>query len=180
MAILLPDRARTGATLVTFKLNTRDRRALNAILTSTTDARMLRRAYALKQLDEGAPAQTVAATLQVTRQSIYNWLKRIDQQPDQPLAVRLDDGERSGRPRRLKGTIEPLIDGVIDASPTDNGCQAATWTAPLLAAYLKKHHKIVASVPSIRQALVRLNIRWKRPRHTLALRPKYWRQAKGG
>lgn len=165
---------------MTFKLNSRDRHALNAILASTTDARMLRRAYALKQLDEGAPVKDVAAMLQVTRQSVYNWLKRIDKQPSQPLTVRLCDGDRSGRPSRLKGTIEPLIDRVIDASPHDYGYQAATWTAPLLAAYLKKYHKIAASVPSIRQALVRLNIRWKRPRHTLSLRPKYWRQAKGG
>jgi len=32
----------------------------------------------------------------------------------------------------------------------------------------------------VRLAIQRLRIRWKRPRHTLALRPATWRQAKGG
>lgn len=162
------------------ELSARDRQALNTVLASTSDARVLRRVYALKQLDEGDSVVDVASMLQVSRQSVYNWLDRIARNQDQPLAERLNDGERSGRPCTLKGMIEPLIDCVIDTSPFNYGYQATTWTAPLLAVYLKEQHEIVASVPSIRLALARLKISWKRPRHTLALRPKYWRQAKGG
>lgn len=162
------------------ELSTRDRHALNTILAATSDARVLRRAYALKQADEGSSIEAISSMLRVSRQSVYNWLDRVAHNPDQPLAKRLMDGDRSGRPRTLKGFIEPLIDCVIDASPVNYGYQATTWTAPLLAVYLKDQHGIVASVPSIRLALARLEISWKRPRHTLALRPKYWRQAKGG
>lgn len=162
------------------ELSARDRHALNALLACTSEARVLRRAYALKQLEEGNSVEEVASLLQVSRQSIYNWLKRVADHPTRPLAERLRDGRRSGRPCTLKGLIEPWIDRVIDASPLNYGYQATTWTASLLAAYLKDHHGLVASVPSVRLALARLGIRWKRPRHTLALRPTYWRQAKGG
>lgn len=162
------------------ELSARDRHALNAILASTSDARVLRRAYALKQLEEGSSVEAISSLLQVSRQSVYNWMDRVVDSREQPLAKRLRDGDRSGRPCTLKGFIEPLIDCVIDASPINYGYQATTWTAPLLAAYLKDQHGILASVPSIRLALARLAIDWKRPRHTLALRPKYWRQAKGG
>jgi len=165
---------------VAIELSARDRHALNTILASTSDARVLRRAYALKRLDEDSSIEDISSMLQVSRQSVYNWLDRMAHNQDQPLAERLRDGDRSGRPCTLKGIIEPLIDCVIDASPINYGYQATTWTASLLAAYLKDHHGIVASVPSIRLALARLEISWKRPRHSLALRPTYWRQAKGG
>lgn len=162
------------------ELSSRDRHTLDSLLASTSDVRVLRRAYALKQLDVGSSIDEVAALLQVSRQSVYNWLERLTDSSAGSLAERLADGERSGRPCTVKGLIEPLLDCVIDASPSNYGYQVATWTAPLLAAYLKDQHGITASVPSIRAALKRLEISWKRPRHTLALRPKYWRQAKGG
>jgi transposase len=165
---------------VVIELSARDRYALNTLLASTSEARILRRAYALKQLDEGTSVEEISSVLQVSRQSVYSWLKRMANHPDQPLAERLRDGTRRGRPCTLKGIIDPWIDSVIDASPFTYGYQATTWTAALLVAYLKDHHGLVASVPSVRLALARLKIRWKRPRHTLALRPTYWRQAKGG
>jgi len=54
------------------------------------------------------------------------------------------------------------------------------WTAALLVCYLNDNHRIAVSCQSVRLALARLRVRWKRPRYTLALRPDTWRQAKGG
>ncbi|MDQ3651624.1 MAG: hypothetical protein M3458_15400, partial [Acidobacteriota bacterium] len=53
-------------------------------------------------------------------------------------------------------------------------------TAPLLVEYLRDEHQVVVSDDSVRAAIARLRMRWKRPRHHLALRPETWRQAKGG
>ena len=39
---------------------------------------------------------------------------------------------------------------------------------------------IEVSRKSVGLAIARLRIRWKRPRHQLALRPETWRQSKGG
>jgi transposase len=73
-----------------------------------------------------------------------------------------------------------LIAEVIDSDPRDLGYHATVWTAPLLREYLKQVHGIEVSRKSVSLALDRLRVRWKRPRHQLALRPRTWRQAKGG
>src|SRR5262249_44187803 len=96
------------------------------------------------------------------------------------LSDRLRDAPRSGRPATALGIIDPLIDAVIDLDPRGYGYRCTVWTAPLLVRYLEEVHAIETSRQSVRRALERLGIRWKRPRHRLGLRPDTWRQAKGG
>src|SRR5258708_15357257 len=88
--------------------------------------------------------------------------------------------QRSGRPRTALGIIDPLIDAVIETDPRQRGYRATVWTASLLRSYLAKNHRLSVSSQSVRLALARLRLRWKRPRHTLALRPETWGQSKGG
>jgi len=73
-----------------------------------------------------------------------------------------------------------LIEAVIDEDPRKLGYDSTVWTAVLLIQHLKRVHGIEVSRKSIRAALARLGIRWKRPRHQLSLRPDTWRQSKGG
>lgn len=162
------------------QLSAKDRRALDALLASSADGQVLRRAIALKQWDEGLEITRIAAMLQVNRRSIHNWLARLSNDENVSLAQRLSDGPRSGRPSHIKGVIDPLIDCVIDASPMTYGYQATAWTASLLRTYLAEQHGIQASLQSVRLAVRRVRVKWKRPRYTLSLRPKTWRQAKGG
>ena len=76
--------------------------------------------------------------------------------------------------------IDPLIDEVIDCDPQSLGYKATIWTAALLRQDLRERHDIDVSDKSVRRAVKRLSVRWKRPRHQLALRPASWHQAKGG
>lgn len=161
-------------------LNAHERKALDAIISCTSDPRLLKRAYGLKRLDQGEWLPEVADDLGVSRQSLYNWVERWVERTDPGLELRLADAARSGRPATVMGVIDPLIEDVIDGDPRDFGYHATTWTAPLLADYLSDRHDLVVSTPSVRLAIERLDIRWKRPRHSLALRPVHWRQAKGG
>jgi transposase len=46
--------------------------------------------------------------------------------------------------------------------------------------YLEDHHEVKVSRQTVRRALARLDLRWKRPRHQLARRSDTWRQSKGG
>jgi transposase len=73
-----------------------------------------------------------------------------------------------------------LIEAVIDQDPRELGYHSTAWTAALLMRHLKRVHGIEVSRKSISSAIARLRIRWKRPRHQLALRPETWRQSKGG
>lgn len=160
--------------------NRKQRAALESVISNSRDARQVLRAYALLWLDDGDSVEEVANRLGVCRQSVYNWAARFQQRQQLTLKARLADAARSGRPCTAKGVIDPLIDAVIDTDPRQLGYRSTVWTAQLMVAYLRDHHQLRVSADSVSLAIARLAIRWKRPRHSLALRPHTWRQAKGG
>jgi len=166
--------------MVPFKLNKRERQALMHVVSHPHDATLFRRAQALLWLDRGERVVDVAERLDVSRQVVYLWIALFRRDTPADLTARLAVGPRSGRPPTVKGLIDPLIDEVIDHDPRLFDYNSTVWTAPLLAYYLASEHGCVASIPSVRLALARLGLTWKRPRHRLALRSPTWRQAKGG
>jgi transposase len=162
------------------KLGARRRNELEYLATHTPSAKERSRAPALLWLDEGQEVETIAESLQVSRQTVYNWARRLQERPGLDLKERLADAPRKGRPRTENGGVDPLIAQVIGTDPGDLGYHSAVWTAPLLKRYLQDHHAIEVSRKTVSRAIARLEIRWKRPRHELALRPETWRQSKGG
>jgi transposase len=161
-------------------LSPRQRLELEYLASRTPGARERGRAQALLWLDEGETAEQVAASLRVSRRTVYYWVERFQQRHDLGLMERLSDAPRPGRPRAGDGGVDSWIAGVIDSDPRDLGYRPTVWTAPLLVQYLRDHHDIEVSSTTVGRAISRLRIRWKRPRHQLALRPGTWRQSKGG
>jgi transposase len=162
------------------KLSARQRGELEYLITHTPLTQERCRAQVLLRLDEGEPVESIAESLQVSRQTLYNWARRFQQRSGLKLRERLADAPRPGRPRTDHGVIDRWIAQVIDSDPRDLGYQSTVWTAPLLKQYLQDHHAIEISRKTVSRALARLKIRWKRPRYELALRPEHWRQSKGG
>lgn len=165
-------------TLIT--LTTRERRAIEHLMTHTDDAATFRRAQALLCLNRGERVQDIADQFHLSRHAIYKWAARYEHSKHRDLSARLADAPRSGRPCTCCGVIDPLIDHVIDQDPRTLGYRSTIWTAQLLRQYLREAHAIEVSRQSVSLAIRRLCLRWKRPRHHLALRPPFWRQAKGG
>lgn len=170
-----------------FQLKWRERRVLEQLARETQDATILRRAQALLWLHHGESAASISLRLGVSRQVIYQWIGHFRQDTTDGtgdlasrLRRRLAVRPRAGRPRTVQGVIDPLLDTVLEQDPRECGCNSTVWTAALLQEYLQQEHHLVASVPSIRLALARLDWHWKRPRHQLQLRTPTWRQAKGG
>lgn len=163
-----------------FMLRSQEYVALQALDLRAHRGREWRRAQALLWLHGGESVSDIAERLGVTRQTVYNWADRFRERLDHPLCDRLCDAKRSGRPRTALGVIDPLIDAVIDRPPDDFGYRATTWTAARLGQYLSEVHGIEVCDKSVRLAIARLDVGWKRPRHQLARRPETWRQAKGG
>ena len=161
-------------------LNSKERRELAELVRTTETASMLRRVQALLWLDEGASAEEVAELLFVSRAAVYKWVKQFQERSGLAIAARVCEGRRSGRPCTARGVIDPLIDEVIDEDPRELGYRSTVWTAPLLVQYLAEVHDVAVSLQSVRLAIARLDICWKRPRHQLAQRSPTWRQAKGG
>ncbi len=162
------------------ELSRKERRLLEHLVRNTSDANTLRRVQALLWLDDREDIEDIADQLYVSRLTVYKWVRQFKQRDRLNLCERASDGRHSGRPCTVKGIIDPMIDGIIDGNPRDLGYNSTVWTAPLLVQYLEEFHNVVVSTQSVRLAIERLHIRWKRPRHQLALRPETWRQAKGG
>ncbi|MGH9958929.1 MAG: helix-turn-helix domain-containing protein [Pyrinomonadaceae bacterium] len=162
------------------ELNGKERFLLEQIIFNSQDARQVRRAYALIWLDDGDSIDEIAQLLRVSRQSVYNWADRFLLRDQIDFLSRLTDAPRCGRPCVAKGIIDPFIDRVLDTDPRQLGYRSTVWTASLLVIYLRDEHQIAVSNDSVSRAIARLNMRWKRPRHQLALQSATWRQAKGG
>lgn len=165
--------------MMSFTLTNRQRGKLQDLMSHTPWAKHRCRAQALLWLAEGKPAEEVAELLHVTRQTVYNWIHRFQVGPGD-VATRLSDAPRSGRPRVGDGELDVLIAAVIDQDPHEFDYNSTGWTAPLLVYYLRDYHQIEVSRKTVSRALEGLGLRWKRPRHELALRPDTWRQSKGG
>jgi transposase len=163
-----------------FTLNSKERRELEGWVRTTDTASVLRRVQALLWLDEGASAGEVAELLFVSRAAVYKWVRQFQERQGLEVEERVAEGSRGGRPRTVQGVIDPLVDEVIDQDPRELGYRSTVWTAPLLVQYLAEVHQRTVSLQSVRLAIARLGISWKRPRHQLALRSPTWRQAKGG
>lgn len=161
-------------------LTVSERRQLGTFVRHAPSGRECCRAQALLWLAQNEPVEAVAARLQVSRQSLYNWVRRFQEREGLELHDRLSDAGRSGRPPVALGIIDPLIDAVIDQDPRQFGYHSTVWTASLLQYHLQEEHHITVSSKSISRALTRLHIRWKRPRHILSQESPTWRQAKGG
>ena len=162
------------------RLTYREHQKLEELATQTRDARILRRAQGLLWTDNGESPEAVGKRLGVSQRTIYDWHERFARRRELDLRTRLADGTRSGRPRTALEIIDPLLEAVLDQEPRPLGYRASVWTAPLLPHYLEEVHDLRGSRPSGSLALGRLGVRWKRPRHQLALRTPRWRQAKGG
>jgi transposase len=154
--------------------------ALQKLLLRKSPARVSCRAQALLWLAQGETPSEVSEVLNVSRQTLYNWVDRFEQRQDRDLISRLDDAPRSGRPPIALGIIDPLVEAVIDLDPREFGYHRTRWTAFLLQDYLKWMHGIDVSHDSVSHTIARIRVRWKRTRHTLALKAPTWGQQKGG
>jgi transposase len=161
-------------------LSSRQRIELANYVHHAPSARECCRGLAVLWLAEGQRPDHVAELLHVSHQTVYNWAGRFQQREGLELRSRLADAPRHGRPPSALGIIDPLIAEVIDTDPRKLGYHATVWTAPLLREFLDQVHGIAVSQKSVTFAIARLRMRWKRPRHQLALRPEHWRQSKGG
>lgn len=161
-----------------FSLNSRERAALEAVVARSKDVRQLKRSQALLAIAAGEAIAEVARKLQVVRNTIYNWVARFQERTG-PIAERLTDSERSGRPDTLFQTLLERVPALLEMKPTDFGYRHAEWTVELLQAHLREEG-IEASDATIRRALHESGYRWKRPRFVLRRRSETWRQSKGG
>jgi transposase len=91
----------------------------------------------------------------------------------------LADRPRSGRPRAAPVLTAERLAAVLEVDPRTLGYRATTWTAPLLAQYLRTDHGLAVSERTLRRRLREQRYRWKRPRYVYHPRAPHVAQKKG-
>lgn len=151
------------------RLTASQRRILRVQLRRAADASYYRRLLAILELDRGRAVAEVAALLQVTRQSVYNWARSFEARPE-PATLR--DRYGVGRPSAWTEGLEALLRASLEQRPDELGYEGVNWTVPLLREYLHCQGGCWLSDDTIRRKLDRLGYVWKRYRYVLPPDPE--------
>jgi transposase len=150
------------------KLTWWQRQRLAKQLKEAQDARLYRRTLAVLEVDRGRSIAEVAQALDVTRQSVYNWIASYTQAYD-PRA--LQDEPHPGRPSFWNEDHQALLRWLMERPPGQFGYFAGDWTVPLLQEQWEHELGVPLSEDTVRRGVQELGYVWKRGRYELAPDP---------
>jgi Transposase and inactivated derivatives len=105
---------------------------LDTFLKQTKEARVLRRAQAVRHVVKGQRLQTVSDALQFTYSALRKWVYRFASQGTQGLI----DRPRSGRPPKVTCELEQHLNRLVDQDPLQHGSIHSQWSCRELATVL--------------------------------------------
>src|SRR2546428_7109401 len=118
----------------------------DTFLKQTKEARVFRRAQAVREVVKGQRLQTVSDTLHFTYAALRKWVHRFAPHGVQSLAER----PRPGRPP--KGTCELAhhLNRLVDQDPLQHGSRHSQWSCQELATVLARQTGVQLSRESVR------------------------------
>ena len=102
---------------------------LETFLKQTKEARLFRRAQAVRAVVQGRRIQHVSDTLQFTYSALRKWVHRFATQGTQGLV----DRPRSGRPPQVTCELEQYLNRLVDQDPLEHGALHSQWSCRDLA-----------------------------------------------
>ncbi|WP_456486529.1 helix-turn-helix domain-containing protein [Candidatus Alkanophaga liquidiphilum] len=134
------------------RLHEEERAALGAALPLLDDAEK-RRALALLMLDAGGSVVVVARKLGVSRQAVYNWVRRLEDARRQRDVLRsVLNAKPPGRPPVKAVRVVEFLRRLERVPPAALGYESAEWTTPALLDFLRKNG-VKVSVSTLRRCL---------------------------
>jgi transposase len=122
---------------------------LDTFLKQTTEARVFRRAQAVREVVKGQRLQTVSDTLHFTYSALRKWVHRFAHQGTRGLV----DRPRSGRPPKLTCELEHHLNRLVDQDPLQHGSLYSQWSCRELAMVLAQHTGVQLGRESVRGVL---------------------------
>src|SRR5215471_1995582 len=122
---------------------------LDTLLTQTKEARVFRRAQAVREVVAGHHVTTVAATFHLADSALRKWVQRFAQEGPQGLR----DRPRPGRPRKVTCALEQHLNRLVDQDPLEHGSLHSQWSCRELATVLAQQSGVRLGRESIRCAL---------------------------
>jgi transposase len=119
---------------------------LDTFLKQTKEARVFRRAQAVREVVKGHRLQHGSDTLQFTYSALRTWVYRFAHQGPQGLG----DRPRSGRPPKGTGARAHHLDRLVDQDPLQPGSSHSQWSCQELATVLARQTGVQLRRESIR------------------------------
>jgi len=122
---------------------------LDTFIKQTKEARVFRRAQAVRQVVQGQRLQTVSDALSFTYSALRKWVYRFASQGTPGLV----DRPRSGRPPKLTCALEQHLNRLVDQDPLEHGSLYSQWSCRELAAVLARETGVQLGRESVRGVL---------------------------
>ena len=118
----------------------------DTFLKQTKEARVFRRAQAVRQVVTGQRLQTVSDTLQFTYSALRKWVHRFASQGTPGLV----DRPRPGRPPKVTCALEPYLNRLVDQDPLEHGSIHSQWSCRELATVVARETGVQLGRESVR------------------------------
>jgi transposase len=122
---------------------------LDTCLKQTKEARVFRRAQAVRQVVKEQRLQTVSDALSFTYSALRKWVYRFANQGVQGLL----DRPRSGRPPKVTCALEQPLNRLVDQDPLQHGSIHSPWSGRELATVLAQQTGVQLGRESVRCVL---------------------------
>jgi len=122
---------------------------LDTFLKKTKEARVFRRAQAVRDVVKGQRLQTVSDTLHFTYSALRKWVHRFAHQGTQGLV----DRPRPGRPPKVTCELEKRLNRLVDQDPLQHGSLHSQWSCRELATVLARETGVQLGRESVRGVL---------------------------
>jgi transposase len=122
---------------------------LDTFIKQTKEARVFRRAQAVRNVVKGQRLQTVSDTLSFTYSALRKWVNRFASQGVQGLV----DRPRSGRPPKMTCELEKHLNRLVDQDPLQHGSIYSQWSCRELATVLARETGVQLGRESVRGVL---------------------------
>ena len=122
---------------------------LDTFVKQTREARVFRRAQAVREVVKGQRLQTVSDALSFTYSALRKWVYRFASQGVQGLV----DRPRSGRPPKMTCELEKHLNRLVDEDPLQHGSIHSQWSCRELATVLAQQTGVQVGRESVRGVL---------------------------
>jgi transposase len=120
---------------------------LDTYLTQTKEARVFRRAQAVREVVTGQRLHTVSDALHLTSSAVRTWVQRFAHQGSQGLVER----PRPGRPPQVTWALVTHLERLVDEAPLHHGSVHSQWSCQALATVWARQTGVPVSRASVRE-----------------------------
>jgi transposase len=152
-----------GKPLFVGQLRKRARNRLASALDASSDGKYRDRCRAVLWSADGKGVPEIAKLLRVHRITAQRWLKDYLRFGLDGLEIR----KPTGRPPKVDGEVEAVISQAVHENPRDLGYPFSRWTASTMTAHVARETHVHMHPDTIRRAMKRLHLSYKRPKLSL-------------